>query len=1202
MDLSACTKEQRSCVEWVHGPLFVSAGAGSGKTFTLTQRIAYALLPESGPALSGIDEVLAITFTEKAAAEIKARVKRTLRAEGLSSEALKVDGAWISTIHGMCSRILHAHALELGIDPDFGILSEEERSRMTARALDEALEGEDDVAGAGLHRALLAEFAARGGGFGASALSLVEAVVGKAGARRDGMGSVLSGAGPARAGALTRGLLVAFEQTAPVLEAAKPSAARDKACAAVALGVERMEALLAAPGGPTLEDVARELEGVPWVGRNFGTAETKQAVSDLADARGKAAQELLLGLSYPAQLDLLQLARDVRARYERAKARARKLDNDDLLVRTLSALDGHPDIARRYEGRFKLVMVDEFQDTDQVQIDLISRLAGEGACRLATVGDAQQSIYRFRGADVSVYEGRRRATEGAPGTLYVEMSKNFRSHAQVLSLVDRIFEQQSMMGERFMSLSPHEGRASSWRGEGPRIGTVLVTRPAGTRSGVTAGDVREAQADAIARKFAQLHSCGQRQGDMVLLLGVMTNALVYAEAFRRAGLECVVAGGSRFAEEPCVRLVERLVQVLENPAATDALFEVLSGDVFCLDASDLLRLGTTSDPSGERLVRRDLARGLSEAAGDEAASPRLRFARDVLERAWRRLSVDPVSRVALDVAVESGWLCRLEREGAAGMAQAANVCKAIRLIEGIERDGDAGVASVARAFSELVDAGARQAPGALSGSAGDAVRIMTVHASKGLEFPVVAVAEFEKARRPSPALLFGNVALGDAARAGADAGVGAGAGADAGRAALAVSLGPGAARSSYPGLAKRASAWAGQAAATGPGEAFAGDESLFPRAAERLAFACAEEEAEAEEAKRLLYVAVTRASEAVVMSLTGEVSAKDGGAVRLGPLSDAIRAALCGGGAFPEGTAVLHMRGSDGRDVPVAFERIGLSAHGDASAGDAASGREAANEGARPFLHLAGGLPECAGAAPSRARRPFAVSYSALSALEPHDAWEMPGEGGDAHAPYDGAGAAWDADRATAFGSAFHRAAQRAVETGRACGPDELSALVRALSLPEGALSRLSVAYARWEGSAVAAEARRRPCVRAEAPFSVALAPMCAGRPPLLLEGCIDLLCTSGPDAQGEAFVVDYKTGGAAGETSEAVWEKHLLQAQCYALALLKEGFCSVGLAFVRVEQDDGAGQPQVARYSFSADDVPALEERVVSLARGLRA
>ena len=123
MDFSTFKEGQLRCVKTLDAPVAVSAGAGSGKTFTLTQRIAWALLPGSGadgaPFLEGIDQVLAITFTDKAAGEIKSRVKATLAAEGMAAQALKVDDAWISTIHGMCSRILRMHATELGIDPAF---------------------------------------------------------------------------------------------------------------------------------------------------------------------------------------------------------------------------------------------------------------------------------------------------------------------------------------------------------------------------------------------------------------------------------------------------------------------------------------------------------------------------------------------------------------------------------------------------------------------------------------------------------------------------------------------------------------------------------------------------------------------------------------------------------------------------------------------------------------------------------------------------------------------------------------------------------------------------------------------------------------------------------------------------------------------------------------------------------------------------
>ena len=141
MNLDTCTPGQRRIITTLDKPLMVSAGAGSGKTFTLTQRIAYALTEpfaadSQEPFAQSIDQVLAITFTKKAAAELKSRIKQKLLDLGLASQALKVDDAWISTIHGMCSRILREHSLELGIDPRFEVLSETEANRLRDKAFD----------------------------------------------------------------------------------------------------------------------------------------------------------------------------------------------------------------------------------------------------------------------------------------------------------------------------------------------------------------------------------------------------------------------------------------------------------------------------------------------------------------------------------------------------------------------------------------------------------------------------------------------------------------------------------------------------------------------------------------------------------------------------------------------------------------------------------------------------------------------------------------------------------------------------------------------------------------------------------------------------------------------------------------------------------------------------------------------------------
>ncbi len=421
MNLSTCTPGQRQSIEHVSGPLLVSAGAGSGKTFTLTQRIAYALLPESGPAASGVDEVLAITFTEKAAAEIKARVKRTLRAEGLAEEALRVDGAWISTIHGMCARILRAHALDLGLDPAFGIMGDAERAEAVADAIDGALGDDNDIIARGSYAALFDEYPARSTmPLAPSVASMLQALMDKAAGLRGGLDALDFGPSPAQASTLARELLLAYEGVLPALERAGKSASAERARAAAADAVEALGAFLAdASAASDARALAAVVDGCAYLPCTFGGADVKAEVKAYQAVHARVAQNVALALAHPLASELMALAREVTARFEGAKRAACKLDNDDLLVRTLDAFERCPDIAARYERRFKLVMVDEFQDTSQLQIDMIARLAGPRCAHLCTVGDAQQSIYRFRGADVNVYEAHKKAMRADEvGTLY----------------------------------------------------------------------------------------------------------------------------------------------------------------------------------------------------------------------------------------------------------------------------------------------------------------------------------------------------------------------------------------------------------------------------------------------------------------------------------------------------------------------------------------------------------------------------------------------------------------------------------------------------------------------------------------------------------------------------------------------------------------------------------------------------------------
>ena len=155
MDLSSATSSQQQIITTLDAPLSVSAGAGSGKTFTLTNRIGYALVGEAGVSstfIDSIDEVLATTFSKSGAAEMKSRARSLLQQEGLDEQALMIEDAWITTIHGLCARILREHALELGIDPGFEIVEKAESEELWYQALDSVLKDISDEGNTPLKR------------------------------------------------------------------------------------------------------------------------------------------------------------------------------------------------------------------------------------------------------------------------------------------------------------------------------------------------------------------------------------------------------------------------------------------------------------------------------------------------------------------------------------------------------------------------------------------------------------------------------------------------------------------------------------------------------------------------------------------------------------------------------------------------------------------------------------------------------------------------------------------------------------------------------------------------------------------------------------------------------------------------------------------------------------------------------------------
>ena len=1198
----ALTIGQEKCVNTLDKPLAVSAGAGSGKTFTLTRRIVHAL--ESG-YLTDIDQVLAITFTSKAAGEIKSRVKGALRAGGMTEQALKTDEAWISTIHGMCSRILRAHALELGLDPAFKVADEATVKTLLDASLEEVLGGRDDLVtvaeGVSPERldALFASFDVHSAGpRTASVEGMVRQLVEAASAHPDGMASVVA---PPEAPSPIKLLaqLVDVAETAYALaDGVKPGSTRDKFLTATRDALEGARELIGrGSDGLTYRRVLSAMNGFPVPGRNFGknTPYGEQAV-ELAEQYCAIAAQARCGLVQERLATLIDVAKSVADAFARRKREAGLLDNNDLLAFASRAFRDHPAIQAAYADRFKLVMVDEFQDTDQLQVDMIKRMAGEGFSRMCTVGDAQQSIYRFRGADVSVYrrhleDVRRRNPEGI-----IELPDNFRSHGDVLALCDRIFEQPQVFGAEFMSLAP--GRAESkvkrpFLPDGPRVQVQVTVTPS---RGVASADAAAVAARRVAKSFSEFAAAGHRPGDMVVLLGGMGRANVYAEALRAEGLPCVVAGGSIFNRAPEVALMVRLAQAIANPKWTTALFEVLSSELFALSADDLLELSTGMDEERGIPRRRAFDQGFRhierKVASGCAVSPALAACASLMRRASEQVGNVALADIMQGIVADSGWLARLEAAGPEGLARAGNVYKAIRMARDIEVAGGMGPAGVAEELTLRVEL-AKEAPGALSAEGGDFVRIMTVHASKGLEFPIVAVAELRDDGARSQALECCSIE---------------------GRTYVSLDGGHVLER-----LKEKASSLVAKSGSYQPFCEFDDEElaamvsrSQLP-ADRRAAIKLHEERGEAAESRRLLYVALTRAKEALVVSMRGKSSKVDATGLSKSCWGD-VQSALVGeccafepgvsmfdfGGQRPARVECVHLTPADVEEL------LGTagSADGAASQVDGEPGADELAPGGCP----AGGKPgtialplvrpyEPERGKPYEGARAGVFSYSSIA------------EDGEGFADFsvedaadDAASAslgARDADAATSLGTAFHRLAQLAALAWQSgCDlerPDAArqQALERSCGLSAEQRDRLDAALERWFASDIASHMGACESVSPEAPFLVRVGGPCDAA---YLEGEIDLLGCVAPagtreQPAGSALVVDYKTGGSPAETAEQLHEKHLLQATCYAYAVLLEGYAQVECVFVRVEQDraDAPGQPQTVSYRFDAADADEM-------------
>jgi ATP-dependent exoDNAse (exonuclease V) beta subunit len=709
--------EQQAAVD-ARGLVFVSAGAGTGKTKVLVERFARAVCDEG----IDVESILVITYTEKAAGELRSRIRAELVERGRSDLARELDGAWISTIHGFCHRLLRSHPFAAGVDPRFRVLDESQGRVLRGEAFAAALTAfcaDDDPA----------------------RLRLL-AVYGADGLRRmlTGVYETLRSAG--------RELVLELGEHASLVERVNEfrEAAR---CLAEDEGA-----------GDSQRETARQALGYvepdTHADRLFDLGDLKlrgERAATYEEARKRLEQTALDELA-AADRDLLQeLLTGFAAAYQEGKDRESALDFEDLQLRARDLLRDDEGIREREQLRFRSIMVDEFQDTNRLQCELIDLLSGGpqaslvGAASEETralpgspisrerffVGDEFQSIYGFRHADVQVFRERREQA----GVGVLPLTMNYRSRPEVLAVVNHLFGAD--FGDEFQPL------AASGDFPDPVFGApveLLVTEKS-TYSGT---DVhwRRGEARAIARRIHDLIAAGDAApGEIVLLFAAGTDAEWYEEELRALGVPTYRSTGrGYFGQQQVVDLLAYL-RLLRNRYDDEALVSVLASPFVGIsnDGLVLLRRAAPKRPLFVALER-ELPETFPQRDAQLLRAFRQRY--DRLTASLARLSLERlceriISEHDYDLAVLARW---------DGRRRYANLRKLARLARSYEELRGPDVEGFVRFVRDQEAVGARELEAVAEEEGGDSVRLLTIHAAKGLEFKVVVVADAGRDRAP----------------------------------------------------------------------------------------------------------------------------------------------------------------------------------------------------------------------------------------------------------------------------------------------------------------------------------------------------------------------------------------------------------------------------------------------------------------------
>ncbi|MBV9214661.1 MAG: UvrD-helicase domain-containing protein [Acidobacteria bacterium] len=686
----------------------VTAGAGTGKTLMLAERYLHHVAADGLSPLS----VVAVTFTEKAANELRSRIRKRLR-EALTNETViaEVEAAQISTIHSLAARVCRDFYDLAGIPADFVILDETDQPLWLAEKFDQAV--------AQVDRSLIDEL---GFTWMITALRrMLDDPIASAHALSLGSG----------------GWKDAIRQVSA--EAAAELVSHDAwrhACEMLpdccgAEGDKLEEVRRAVARALSIEDhqeAIRQINGAfygfnkRWgVQRNWDKtqlADTRECLAALRDLIKEKAEFALLEFGpndeeTARRLPMLHKAFDSVTRFlAEEKKKEKILDFSDLEYYALRALANEA-AREHYAKRWRAFLVDEFQDTNPAEAAILERLTRNAT--ITIVGDEKQSIYAFRGADVDVFAEMRTRITKTPAGIDVPLNKTFRSHAEIVASTNRIFE--AVLETQHQELVAHRDTSSL---QGPFVRMAVVDG----ESGLGKGPAQVIEARWIAERVQQLHRDGVAYRDIAIMARRWAPLDAYMGVLSAYGIPAVNVGGGSLLETREAKDIYALMSFLAEPEDDIPLVALLRSPFFAVS---------------DRVLQ-ETAPGLDGRSWWSAVRESSKFQREVgvLEQllgAAKTHSASQVLAFAEELTGYSAVMANLVN----GARREADIQGMKDLLRRFERNGRGDIFGTARSLRDLEKAGTWVPRLALD--AEDAVTLVSIHRAKGLEWPVVFVGD-----------------------------------------------------------------------------------------------------------------------------------------------------------------------------------------------------------------------------------------------------------------------------------------------------------------------------------------------------------------------------------------------------------------------------------------------------------------------------